>query len=37
MVLAPNVTVLAQELREVITAALDPDPASGWSQVTAAE
>jgi thioesterase domain-containing protein len=36
MVLAPNVTTLAQELREVIAAALDA-PEEAWSQATAAE
>ena len=36
MVLAPNVTTLAQELREVIAAALGSDDAD-WSQATAAE
>ncbi|WP_386260290.1 hypothetical protein [Sulfitobacter aestuariivivens] len=36
MVLAPNVTALAQELREVIAAALD-DNSMGWPRATAAE
>ena len=36
MVLAPNVTTLAQELREVIGAALGSDE-DDWSQATAAE
>ncbi len=36
MVLAPNVTVLAQELREVIARALDAEK-PGWQEVTAAE
>jgi acyl transferase domain-containing protein len=38
MVLAPFVTVLAQELREVISGALEPDPEdSNWPRATAAE
>ncbi len=38
MVLAPYVTVLAQELREVIGGALEPDPEdSSWPRATAAE
>ena len=36
MVLAPNVTTLAQELREVIAAALQ-DKDDVWHQATAAE
>ena len=36
MVLAPNVTTLSQELREVIARALAEDD-QGWQQATAAE
>ncbi len=37
MVLTPNVTALAQELREVIAAALDEDKDADWPRATAAE
>ena len=37
MVLAPNVTALAQELREIIAAALDEGGAPEWSPAAAAE
>jgi thioesterase domain-containing protein/acyl carrier protein len=37
MVLAPNVTVLAQELREVIAAALQTQDDKAWPRATAAE
>ena len=36
MMLAPNVTTLAQELREVIARALD-DGTDDWQQATAAQ
>jgi acyl transferase domain-containing protein/acyl carrier protein len=37
MVLAPSVTVLAQELREVIATALDEGQGDAWQRATAAE
>ena len=37
MMLAPNVTTLAQELREVIARALDDGTDNEWQPATAAE